>query len=138
MIDPSQLEKKLTATPPRGVKVNLYLSPYDIPDAVSGDYDKATKRFVIQFKYLGDEPKESQALDKNISLRVGKNSHRIYEIAVDVGALDVEVVALEVKSAIDKFEASYAKSQSKESYRMAREILTSRKNEIFAPLAMAT
>ena len=80
----------------KGVTVEVMLSPYDIPSHVRGDYDSEIDKFVIEFKYLGAEPTKYVRQSDSLSLRVGKNSGRVYAIEIDVDHLKAEAVQLKM------------------------------------------
>jgi hypothetical protein len=82
----------------RGAKIKVFLSPYDVPDAVSGNYDKEIARFVIAFHYVSDEPYFRETLDDTISVRLGKKSQRVLAIEVNVDALKAKRLQLEVNT----------------------------------------
>src|SRR3972149_2878972 len=79
------------------VKVEFMVSSYDIPEAVRGSYNKENDRFVIEFKYIGDEPTKAEPQDNYVTFVIGKNSSRLYRIEIDVKALRVEKVELRRK-----------------------------------------
>lgn len=90
----------------KGAEVTVFLSPYDVPEAVRGGVDMSTGRFTIQFKYLGcsedpDEPLDAEAEDGPVVLRVGRNSHRLYRIELDTESLGVDRVEIRVLKAVD-------------------------------------
>jgi hypothetical protein len=59
----------------QGVGVQTWLSPYDMPEAIGID-DHA-----IIIKYMGsDEPMVSRQVDGTTSIKIGKNSKRLYRI----------------------------------------------------------
>lgn len=104
-----------------GVTVRVSLSPYDVPLAVRGGFDKERDRFVIAFKYLLDEEIEVKALEneEHVSIGVGKESNLLREILIDVNAikaetvrLDLQVVKKEVEDAIDKWASTSVRSTS--------------------------
>ena len=135
-IDPKTIkEEKLRNI--RGVQLNVQLSPYDIPEAVRGYYNKKRKIFVIEFRYLSDEPTKNKKLDKkdNLSLKIGRNSHRLYGIEIDVDAMEVQAVKLKmmVERAMDDFTAS-ADELREGNYRLTRDIIQQQGNQIFSNL----
>lgn len=79
------------------VKVEFLVSSYDIPSAVRGSYNKEKDWFAIEFKYIGDEPTKTQPQDNYVTFVIGKNSSRLYGIEIDVKALRVEKVELQMK-----------------------------------------
>jgi hypothetical protein len=80
----------------RGVEVKVFLSPYDVPEALRGAYDEELKRFVIEFQYISDEPLKRRTYDQYVTTRLGRNSNRLYAIEIDVDAMRVETVNLSV------------------------------------------
>lgn len=123
----------------RGVKIDVYLSPYDVPEAVRGFYDESIPRFVIEFKYLGEESTRLQR-HKHLELRVGKNSGRLYRIDVDVQSLKAEAVSLNMhipellSKAIDSL-APAASDQRQDNYDLAKRVISERKEDLFRELA---
>lgn len=120
----------------RGVKVEVSVSPYDIPDHVSGDYDKNAKRFVIRFHYpVDDEPLTAVEHAKNVHFHIGKHSQRLYEVVLDVDAMNVSAVELklQVQRAVEAFarEPRHARS---ENYRIANEVIDEQGTEMFEPV----
>lgn len=78
-----------------GVDVTVFFSPYDMPEAISGEYDAARKRFVIRFKYLGGiEPLRLQQTDEHFVLGIGETTGRMHEIEIDVDSLKADCVEL--------------------------------------------
>ncbi len=86
----------------RGVNITVRMSPYDVPEAVRGYYDEDQERFVIEFRYIGEEPFRRKQKGKHITLRVGRHSGRLYGIEVDVKAMKAQSVdlILEVSDAV--------------------------------------
>lgn len=123
----------------RGVKIDVYLSPYDVPEAVRGFYDESIKRFVIEFKYLGEESKRLQR-NKHLELRVGKNSGRLYRIDVDVESLKAEAVSLNMhipellSKTIDRLEPATSDLRQ-DNYDLAKRVISERKEDLFRELA---
>lgn len=72
------------------------MSPFDVPQRVSGRYDDKQGRFVIDFSYLvDDEPKEEVEPDnEHFSLLIGKRSGCLYRVAIDVDEIGADVVSV--------------------------------------------
>jgi hypothetical protein len=127
------------------VNVQVYLSPYDVPEAVSRHYDEALKRFVIEFRYPGGgEPLTPEARDEYVTLQVGRNSGRICRIEIDVNALQATLVGLSIlapalSQAVDKAIEGLARAPTHRSregnYRIAKRVVTERGKELFEELA---
>src|SRR5467141_1543226 len=71
------------------IKISVFMSPYDAPQAVRGRFDEKAKKFFIDLKYLDDEQasEEHRGATEGIALHIGKNSGRLLSIQIDVGAL---------------------------------------------------
>lgn len=114
----------------------MFVSPYDIPERITGDYEKAAKRFVIRFHYpVEDEPVEDVAPRDGIALRVGKHSQRLCEIVIDVDSMKTNAVSLKLqaKQAVETFAREHP-SLKRENYRIAEEVIEERAAELFEPL----
>jgi len=125
----------------RGLDVTMYVSPYDVPEAVRGGYDDKKKRFIVEFKYIGDESTERRSFDRYVTLKVGKNSQRLYAIEIDADGLRASQV--QVKVAVQhEVEQAFAglverpPSQRRlDNYQLAREAFTSTSPQLFAAIA---
>ena len=131
-----------------GVEVTVYFSPYDMPEAVKGEYNDAKDRFVILFQYLGgEEPVEYVEEDKHIRLGIGKETKRLHEVLVDVEGLRAtsvmvkvqsDLVESEVKDAITKFaKTSRGAVARKNNYEAAWEALEQQRDHVYSALAGA-
>ena len=138
-LDTEKLKQKKDV---RGVVIELLVSPYDIPEAVRGFFDDEKNHFAIEFKYVGsgNEPTKDKQDDEMI-LRTGENSGRLYRLEVDVKALDVNAVGLQmrVKKEINEALDQLIKQPSKRSanYKLAKEAITSNQHPLFDALAVA-
>ena len=98
-VDWDELTKDPCTEEIHGVHIDTFFSPYDMPEAVSGEYDGKRNRFVILFRYLGGAEKVRRMdIDEHVCLGIGAKSHRLHEIAVDVGGLRAQHVSLSVES----------------------------------------
>lgn len=123
------------STSRHGVHFELFLSPYDMPEAVRGSYDRSQKRFVIQLKYIESEPVEAHEIDRFVTFFTGKRSQRLYRICVDVKALGAKEVALHLNQAIDHFTSESASAQPpRANLRVAKDILQDNESELLRPL----
>jgi hypothetical protein len=82
-----------------GVQVTVFVSPFDSPTAVRGSFNQQLERFVVEFKYHGNEKTELEAHDR-IALRLGKKSRRLYAIELDTQALGVSEITVQVVKAV--------------------------------------
>jgi hypothetical protein len=123
-----------------GVTVELAVSPYDLPIAVRGAFDKPKRRFVIEFKYIDQEDWSLQRSDEFIDLRIGKNSGRLYGIEIDADSLKADEVVLRVEArqhvnkALTELVSAPVKARRKVGNYKAVESILRRKPDLFAPL----
>lgn len=132
LLDPKALgADKAETRSVRGVRIELLLSPYDVPDAMRGYFDERLDRFVIEFRYIDREPIR-KVKNEHLVLRVGKHSRRLYGIEVDVEKLKVNTVGLEMKfeeevtSAMKTLEKKDLGHRRRDNYRIAKKALRSR------------
>jgi len=118
-----------------GVEVTVLMSPYDIPKALRGRYDKSSKRFVIEFHYIGDEATRDEPSEGHLVLRLGKNSGRLYGIILDVDAMKASWVQLAIL-ALQKREEKRQHHHRHENYLLAGQLL--QQNEPVLREAMAS
>jgi hypothetical protein len=128
------------------VEVEISVSPYDVPEAVRGDYDEEKKRFVIEFSYpTTDDNIAVQDFDRFTRIGIGRASGRLYRVELDVDAMKAEAVGLrlqvarlvdEVRTAINNFGGQRSRWREG-NYRMATEVIASRGPELFEPLTAA-
>ena len=109
----------------------LYLSPYDVPQAVRGYFDADSRRFRIEFKYIGDEPLVEQRVDDTLGLQLGRYSGRLYALEIDLeslransGATLRKIVQENVRKKLQQM-ASTGDEDNRDGYRLARELLLS-------------
>lgn len=138
-LDPEKLNKPKLETI-QGVEVEVMLSPYDVPDAVGGNYDKERKRFVIEFKYAsGDEPRSVEWHDQYVNFIVGRNSQRLYGLEIDVDAMNAHAVSLKVleekvDKAIDDLGRKLTRRSRLGNYGLAKEVISQSGRQLFGTL----
>ncbi len=116
-----------------GVDIQVFVSPYDIPDAVRGNYDQSRRVFVVDFRYLADdEDKVEHGGDEHIKYFVGRESRRLHRIEIDVDRLDVNAVGLEVNKVIANLPEADRRPSRRGNYEAAGRILENKKEELFA------
>jgi len=142
-LDASKLEKH-ERTEIDGVEVNVFMSPYDVPEAVRGRYDVAVGRLLIEFKYFDEEkPVVDEPHGDHIVLRVGKNSGRLLGIQLDADALKAKQVGLrvfveQVRKAINELSNTRSKDPSRiRNYQVTEEVITDHSAELFKELVEA-
>lgn len=92
--DRRELNQRVEKQMANGIRLEISASPYDIPEAYRGYYCQDQKKFVVEFRYLGDEATTSRALGEHLTVEEGKNSGRMYRLLIDVDAL--EATSIEV------------------------------------------
>ena len=83
----------------RGVHIRVFVSPYNIPEAVRGYGISEPKRFRVEFRYPEQDRSYIPVKHGPLELHVGKSSGRLCKIDVDVAALNVDTVSLELLQA---------------------------------------
>lgn len=134
-LDPDILNESTPQLNDNGVEVVVGLSPFDIPEAVRGYMNAQLNRFVIEFRYLGEEERRvPQKLNDFINLRIGENSNRPYEILIDVTALKADTVKLLVvlKEALEKVAVEKANPRKQAFFRMAGSIVKDKETELMS------
>ncbi|QII09508.1 hypothetical protein KsCSTR_01290 [Candidatus Kuenenia stuttgartiensis] len=122
------------------VKVEFLISSYDIPEAVRGSYNKEKYRFVIEFKYIGDEPTKAEPQDNYVTFVIGKNSSRLYRIEIGVKALRVEKVELRMKikdkgkKTLNNLIQKPINRLRQDNYRLTQKALSEIEDELYSPL----
>ncbi len=84
------------------LEFKLLVPPHEVPQAVRGEFDKQINRFVIEIRYLDDEPFEKTTVDDIVCLRIGKKSQRLLSIELDTAKIDVKSVQIEVQSVVEQ------------------------------------
>jgi len=110
----------------RGVLVELLLSAYDFPEAFRSRYDEKLRRYVIEFRYLDDEPSLAMRGDEHVVFLIGKYTKRLKALQLDVDALKVDRVDLAVKKEADDALGRLVSSEGKgrQNYEIARKLIT--------------
>lgn len=114
-----------------GVEITVLMSPYDIPEAVRGFYDAELGRFVIELRYVAEEELRNENRE-HLSLRLGKNSGRLYGVELDVDALKAQWVQLVTKALRDRED----KPRRLKNYEVAQEILRQKEPELLEAMAV--
>lgn len=87
LIDTSHFMKPQTSTE-GGVRVEFSLSPYDIPEAVRGYFDERSRKSIIEFRYIQEEPCDRVSINEQVAVLLGKRSFRLYGIEIDATPFD--------------------------------------------------
>lgn len=84
-LDPEWLDRRRELnTTNDGVEVLVFVSPYDVPDAVRARRDKRAEVFLIEFRYIQEEAWVRHPCNRMIALRTGSHSGRLLGIEIDL------------------------------------------------------
>jgi hypothetical protein len=75
------------------------MSPYDIPESYRGYYCPQKRKFVVEFRYLGEEPLVSRSVNEHLDVEEGSNTGRLYRMLVDVDALNASSIEVLLNNA---------------------------------------
>jgi hypothetical protein len=128
----------------KGVELSISLSPYDVPDAVRGFYDKRLQRFVIEFRYISSEDWELRLHRDHVNFRVGRNSGRLYGIEIDLREWQARHVELDMRlpKIVDRaleqeLTTSLRGRRTEDNYRVAKDVIFDERRPLFAELVGA-
>ncbi|HEX8915015.1 MAG TPA: hypothetical protein VF796_21865 [Humisphaera sp.] len=94
-LDPAKLNQP-HADDINGVTVSVLLSPFDVPTAVRGAMVANGGTYVIEFRYLDDEPVEPDRQPDGVIAHVGKKSGRLHGLEIPRALLGGDKVNLRV------------------------------------------
>jgi len=123
----------------RGNKIEVFVSPYDIPKAIRGYRDPDAGRIVIEMKYITeDEPTKTQKISDWISCAIGKASSRIYSISVVAKTAEFragdeirrDASMKELVQCIDEMANAATRSASKNNPEMVKQAIISHSSEL--------
>jgi len=125
---------------PDDVHIELYLSPFAIPEAVRGRFDKKQGKFFIEFRYSSNEPTLRERQNDDIALHVGKRSGRLYGIEVNVEHAQAKSVTLttyipkKISETIKRL-ANDRPDYRGDNFRVTNEVVDDRRDLLFRDLA---
>src|SRR5258707_13421143 len=88
-------EEKVRKATIRGAEVDLFVSPYDVPDAVRGSYSSDEKIFSLEFRYVGDESIKEVA-GEHVTYHISSVSSRLYCLELGLKAPWIESINVDV------------------------------------------
>lgn len=109
-INPNDIDMSVASN--KSLALELSMSPYDIPQFVGGSYCQKRKKFIIEFKYLTEEPTIEKPLTDHVISVVGKNSGRLYGLLLDLAELGVSTISLKLKPMLSEAMSSVLKDES--------------------------
>jgi len=123
-----------------GVKVQVLVSPHDVPKALRGYVSDDGRSFTIEFCYISPEPTVEKSLEPHVTAQIGKNSGRLYAIKLDMRSLQAKSVSLRVEVAetlrnVLTHLIEQPVSQMRESnYKLAKEAVEQNESRILQPV----
>jgi hypothetical protein len=119
-----------------GVRFKVTLSPYDIPQAVRSFLDDNGHVYIIELKYLTEEPTTEKIHNEFACIDVGQHSGRIYKIKVDMDSIKTHLrqnAFTQVSNAINRL-SPQSDNRLMQCYDLARTVIAARQNDLSEPL----
>lgn len=126
-LDPTSFNE-VQQMPLEGLNVEVFLSPYDVPEAVRGIRDERSNHFVIEFKYIGGEEPVETELQGDLAFKIGKHSKRLYKIEIadaafgDKKSVGLSLLLPKVDTAIDTLAKNPKAMRRVGNYKAAKKI----------------
>lgn len=120
----------------KGISIKVSLSPFDVPDAVRGNYDEQLKRFIIEFRYIQDEPWERMDAGEHVAFRIGRTSHRLYgiELVADGMNVDHSLVLKKAQGAMETVAKRQPRAVRTENMKALKDIVRGQSRNILSGL----
>lgn len=137
-IDPASLE---TSTFRRvgGIETTTDISPFDLPKRVRAFLNPESKRLVVEFGYLFDEPHRLEPVGKDpVFVRSGLHSGRMMGFEIDMAYLiakTIEALMPSIKRALQQTQTRHL--LRRRNYDAAGQVLDTRKQALFGGLLTA-
>lgn len=127
----------------RNKNVNVFPSPYDIPEALRTFFDTRSKHFVIEFRYIDEEPRVQSKPANSLFVSLGRNSHRLYRIEIDEHLIrqdssEARTSAFsEIEKALNKLQQHPSTSGASANYQILKNGILNQKTAILEGLSEA-
>ena len=139
-VDPQMLAKNTTRTT-HGIRLVVSPSPSDIPEAVRGFYETVIRKFVIEFRYIGErqEPLDVGSETGDVRLLIGRHSQRLYRIEIDVEKIEGQHLSFQIQApqevdAAVKRLGERPRTTYRTKYEPVRETLSSKRVSLFSSI----
>jgi hypothetical protein len=94
-VNPERLKKGRLRNQCEGVDLIVEVSPYSKPVSVIGDYDRVGGKFLIQFRYIDNEPNAPRPTESNgVVIVEGRYSGKILSIALPIDGPELKTVGI--------------------------------------------
>jgi len=124
-----------------GVKVEVLVSPYDVPQAVRGYFCDGRKFFTIEFRYISSEKEMiEKSLEEHVTVKIGKNSQRLYAISLDMQSLQANSIKLRLevaetlKNVLTHLIQQPVSAIRESNYKLAKEAVEQNESRILQPV----
>lgn len=115
--------------------IQLFRSPFDVPEAVGAELDQNKHEFTLKFRYIGDEATRCHEGLDELTYEIGKNSGRIYSISIKLEKLPHQQGAFlenALLNALHELEKKHPRS--KQNYEAAEETIRAEGKQQFSIL----
>lgn len=137
-LDPESLNRPRRETI-QGSDIETFLSPYDVPESVIGNYSSEAKTFTIEFSYLSSGEPVKPVRAGAVTLWIGENSSRLYKMQLSGFYPPTHSSRIsEFLSAIDQGTAILSAKRERNrrlgNYQVAKEVIAERGKELLEEL----
>lgn len=106
-----------------GEHVYFEFSPYDVPEAVSGELDEQQGTAKISFRYINDEP--ISRIDMNdFVVYLGKRSHRLHKVEMQAKTVHQKGIVSAISQAIERLKRDRPTQTPPDRYEIAKGIVS--------------
>lgn len=120
-----------------GVDFHVTLSPYFFPERLECGYDQDAGSYVIEFKYLDNEPGCDQPDQEGlVTLSLGRHTGRLLAVRIHVDRHEIKQIKMCVTDDVPKAirQIENAKPDMRENYQAAGEVFRHHTDDITALL----
>ena len=135
-VDPQRLRQPQPRSEThRGMNLTIHVSPYDIPEAVRGNFDSERGVFVIQFRYLDmPAPTREPVLQGDVAFYLDKQGQRILSVEIPKSHLsksEPQKLVLDLTSAVIEMGRNRPEPKNSENYDFASEVISEKQQSLF-------
>lgn len=121
-----------------GARWSVFVSPYDVPEEITGSYDPDSGKCVVRFRYMAGDEAVSNHREGGVLFGLGRRSSRLYEIEPEVGrdrtAASTAPLVKSVADALVKLAHSGVAPLRQGNYKIVKTIIDTHGDELFAAL----
>lgn len=138
VLDSDTIDKQINTSEKvsiNGMKATVRFSPYNVPVALRVRKDEH-RQLIVEFQYIqSGEPTQSIRVNDDVSVELGKKSHRVYSFAVPEQKNSSPRVGELLASTFDKVVKNLLKNDrddNADNYNAARKALSISSDKMFA------